>query len=231
VASLTGNGAYLIQAAYNLRHNTTYQFYVAGAVSSGTSQLIASLFNGSHTDVSTTFNSSTTTIKYVTFTTGASDTSAVIYLKNTGSGTAFFTGVGFLYLGAAYNWGFEYGTASPWLYNGTAPTVMSSNQFDGFYGLKIANSSNIYETIAGLSPSTSYTFSAMGKTDAGTGTVAVYTSGGTLINSASFSSTSYSQTSVTFTTGSTASSVIILLQSSAGSSLFSYFDDAQLVLN
>lgn len=125
------------------------------------------------------------------------------------------------------NPGFEAGSLAGW----GGGSLSTSNTRSGTYSASIVGSSNsIYRTVTGLSPSTTYTYSAWVKADAGNeGFLYAKSFGGTEVQSGAITSGVYTLATLTFTTGAASSSVEIGLWRNAGSGTGSlYIDDTSL---
>ncbi|MDQ8738003.1 carbohydrate binding domain-containing protein [Paenibacillus sp. LHD-38] len=183
---------------------------------------ILSLFKS--TIVKDTKQTSKKTKGTVTFTTGAANTTATIYLYKP-SGTTIAYGDDFTILRSpASNGGFENGSLSPW-YGWNAATVVNAQARTGSYALQLAGGSVSAEQVVTLSPNTTYTLTGYAKTGNSSPPVhiGVKNFGGTE-QFVSISSTSYTQGSVTFTTGSTNTSATIYAYKPSGATS-AYVDD------
>ncbi len=123
------------------------------------------------------------------------------------------------------NPGFETGSLSPWI-NLSGASVVSNNAHTGNYAVQTGNAnSGVSQTISGLSSSHTYTLTGWVKSSNGSDAiyVGVKNYGGTETNNFTTSST-YTQITVTFTTGSSNTSADIYCWKNGGSAA-SYCDD------
>lgn len=130
------------------------------------------------------------------------------------------------------NTGFETGNASGWSPYGTT-SVVNNNQHSGSYCAYIGADNSGYEyTIYGLEPSTSYTFSGWVKAGSSgqVANICVKNYSGSQV-SASTSSTSYQQLSVTITTGASDHSATVCFYRWGNGSGTAYGDDFQFYAN
>lgn len=127
------------------------------------------------------------------------------------------------------NNGFESGSVN-WNVQWNA-AVVNSNARTGIAAVRVGNGisqGTAEQTITGLSANTTYTLKAFGKVDAGV-TVAIGAKnfGGTETFT-TISSSSYTEGSLTFTTGSSSTSAIIFFYKNNNASGYAYGDDFQL---
>lgn len=124
--------------------------------------------------------------------------------------------------------GFESGSSS-YLWGGS--NVVSNNQYSGTFAAELVDTTQWgggYEAvISGLSPNTTYLFSAWVKTSGGEGRVGVKNYGSSE-DSLSFTNTNYEQKSIQFTTGSSNTSATIYIYNPTGGAQFIYADDLSL---
>jgi hypothetical protein len=126
------------------------------------------------------------------------------------------------------NPGFEAGTLAGWTVSGTASastTVANNGSWSGSVGA----AGQISQTVTGLTPNTSYTFSVAYRASGGSPSAKVGVSG---IAGATFTTVSggasFVTGSVTFTTGAAETTATLYLQGVSGTT---YFDDAILRAN
>ncbi len=124
------------------------------------------------------------------------------------------------------NPGFESGT-SPWTFYGSSR--QANNAHTGTYSARSGTGDGgVSVTITGLSPNTTYTLKAWGKKDAAASfKLFVSNFGGSGEQNTQFTSTSYAQKSLTFTTGSSATSATIGVWKWGGSG-YGWCDDFTL---
>jgi hypothetical protein len=126
------------------------------------------------------------------------------------------------------NPGFEAGTLTGWTLT-NSPTATNTMHNNGSWSAALAPSTQISQTVTGLTPNTSYTFSAAYAKNGGSPTGRIGVSG---ITGATFTSVSGGNSfvpgSVTFTTGAGETSATLYL---SGVSNTTYFDDAVLKAN
>jgi beta-glucanase (GH16 family) len=118
------------------------------------------------------------------------------------------------------NPGFETGSLSPWTSWGNN-SVVTSGQRSGSRAVMAWWNSTVEQVVTGLTPNTTYTFRGWGKVDAAgiSARLSVKDHGGAQVYSPNFTSTTgYTQSSVTFTTGSSSTSarVVFLAPTNGG---------------
>ncbi len=126
------------------------------------------------------------------------------------------------------NSGFETGSLSPWI-NLSGASVVSTNAHSGTYAVQTASAnSGVSQTVSGLASSHTYTLTGWVKLSNGSDAiyVGVKNYGGTETNNFTTSST-YTQISITFTTGASNTSANIYCWKNGGSAA-SYCDDFSL---
>jgi hypothetical protein len=114
--------------------------------------------------------------------------------------------------GLLQNPGFETGTLSPWTSWGNN-SVITSGQRSGSRGIMAWWNSTVEQVVTGLTPNTTYTFGGWAKVDAAgiSARLSVKDHGGVQVYSPNFTSTSaFTQSSVTFTTGSSSTSARVM---------------------
>ncbi len=129
----------------------------------------------------------------------------------------------------ATNPGFETGTFSGWDSFSTS-SVVAANAHSGTYAAQFGSGGLAQQWVTGLSPNTTYTVSGWVRSDTAGSPMCVGAKdfGGTETNSCP-SSMSYTQPSVTFTTGSGNTAATIYLYKPSGTSGTSWSDDVLLV--
>ncbi|MGV8969313.1 MAG: carbohydrate binding domain-containing protein [Microbacteriaceae bacterium] len=129
------------------------------------------------------------------------------------------------------NSGFESGSLSGWSNWPSGASVSATTPRTGSWSAKQTGSSaGVFRTVTGLSPNTSYSFSAWVKAEAGQQSYLYAKNfGATEVQSATQSATNWQQTTISFVTGASATSVEIGVWRGAGSGVGSiYLDDAVL---
>ncbi len=114
--------------------------------------------------------------------------------------------------GLLQNPGFETGSLSPWTSWGNS-SIVTTGQRSGSRGILAWWNSTVEQVVTGLTPNTTYTFRGWGKVDAAgiSARLSVKDHGGAQVFSPNFTSTSaYTQSSVTFTTGSSSTSARVM---------------------
>ena len=125
--------------------------------------------------------------------------------------------------------GFENGISQS-LWGGS--TVVRTNAYSGSYAAQLDDSSQwgggYEQTIHGLSPNTTYLFSAYVKSNGGEGLIGAKDFGATEIYTA-FSNRDYQRKSIQFTTGFTTTSATIFVYNPASGAQYVYADDLVMV--
>jgi hypothetical protein len=119
--------------------------------------------------------------------------------------------------GLLQNPGFETGSLSPWTSWGNN-SLVTSGQRSGSRAVLAWWNSTVEQVVTGLTPNTTYTFRGWGKVDAAgiSAKLSVKDHGGAQVFSPNFTSTSsYTQSSVSFTTGSTSTSARVMFYAPA----------------
>jgi hypothetical protein len=210
------NGSTFEQVVTGLTPNTNYIVIGYAKVASATDgelRIGAKDFGG--TELNTPITATSYTPGIVAFRTGATNTSAKIYTWKPNNGTAYVDDIMLIPLtnNLAANPGFEDGTLGPWTYYGSG-NVSSESVRSGGYGGKLvvtSGSSAIEQVITGLKPNTTYIVSGYARvasTEDGEVRIGVKNFGG-IEQSVSIVSTSFTQGTVTFTTGATITSAKI----------------------
>jgi hypothetical protein len=204
-------GNYAEQTIIGLSPNTTYTLTVDAKGVNGTGQGYVYVKNYGGTQINknvvsnNNFNSTT-----ITFTTGASSTSATIGAYCTATRVQFDNFVVKQSPVLVQNGDFEVGNINGWTGSGAAAQVWAS--YNSAYGVELLNPGNYVEqTITGLTPNTTYTLTVKAKGVSGTGQGYVYVKdyGGTQINQNIVSDNNYNSMTITFTTGATSTSATI----------------------
>lgn len=219
-----------------LTPNTTYLLSASLKTSGGPLLLGAKNFGGNEISVST--DSATYVTKSLSFTTGVSSSSATIYVWNPpqDNSTGYADTIRLVPQGVNPNRfsdsGFESGS-STWLWGGSS--VVSSDPRTGSFSARIVDDSQwgggLEHTVGGLSPNTTYEFSAwvkvvgggsiaLGAKDFGGHEVAVFTT-----------STDYTELSVTFTTGPAFTSAKIYVYNPVQDDNAGFVDDMRLAVS
>jgi hypothetical protein len=126
------------------------------------------------------------------------------------------------------NPGFETGTLASWTVSGSASANSSQHQ-NGSWSAQLLSSAQISQTVTGLTPNTSYTFSVAYAKSGGspTGKIGVSGIAGATVTTVSPGS-GWATGSVTFTTGAAETSATLYVQSLNNTT---YYDDAVLKAN
>ncbi len=124
------------------------------------------------------------------------------------------------------NPGFEAGSSSA-LWGGS--TVVKTNKRTGTYGAEIPDNAGYQQTISGLSPNTTYTFSAYVKTVGGSAVIGVKNHGAAQMTE-SFNAAGFILVDIEFTTGDGVTSADCFVYNGAGGATMVYADDLSLSL-
>ncbi|MFD0959960.1 carbohydrate binding domain-containing protein [Paenibacillus chungangensis] len=234
VAGNARSGSYALQLAggpgsseqvVQVQPNTTYTLSGYARTTNSSEQVRIGVKNYGGTETYAVITSTSYTKGTVTFTTGASHTTATIYVyKPSGAAYAYGDDLSIATTASISNSGFESGTLSPWT-NWNTASVAANNARSGSYALRLAGGPGSAEQVIPLQPSTTYTLSGYAKTATASQPVriGVKNYGGAEVY-AVISSTSYTQGSVTFTTGSSNTTATIYVFKPSGSS-DAYSDD------
>ena len=238
-AKQTGSSAGIYRTVTGLSPNTTYTFrgWIKAGASGNSAYLYAKNCGTGCNGSSLTVSGTSYTFASLTFTTGATNTSAELGLwrnSGMGSGDVYADDFELVPVNPLGNPGGETGSLSPWTNWPSGGSVVSSNTRTGTYAFKQTGSNaGIYRTVTGLSPNTTYTFRAYIKAGASGNSAYLYAKNcGTDCNGSSLtvSGTSYTLASVTFTTGATNTSAELGLWRNSGmGSGDVYADDFELV--
>ncbi len=232
-AQINTNGGYMYQLLTGLQPNTTYQVTAWAQTTGKTTGTVLLRVNhdGILNDNPANFiPGSTFTRTGVTFTTGASTTTAMLILANVGDGTVNFDDVN-LVANPLANPDFESGSTSWTLSAGSVVPNAPANSHSGNGVAEInTNGGTFTQTMTGLTPNTTYQLTAWAKSlDKTTGTVQVRVDHDATfdLNPAGFiPGPNYTQTAVTFTTGAATTAVITLTNIGDGTA---FYDDLNLV--
>jgi beta-glucanase (GH16 family) len=127
--------------------------------------------------------------------------------------------------------GFETGTSTN-IWGGSS--IVSNNVYAGTYAARLEENSQwgggYEQVVAGLSPNTTYDFSAYVRSSGGEGaSIGVKDYAGDATSGVPFTNTSYEQISLSFTTGSNNTTAKIFIYNEAGGAETLYADDLELV--
>jgi hypothetical protein len=203
------------QTITGLKANTTYTFSGHMKVAKAGERISIGVKNYGAAELYKDVTASNYTQASITFTTGANNTSAIVYMyKSSGSGAAWGDDFS-LTTNGVVNAGFESGTVTPWV-NGVI--VDTTNCRTGSYCGKVtlaAPSSD--QLILGLHANTTYTLSGYMKVAIAGERVSlgVKNYGGTEVY-ADVTATGYAPVSVTFTTGPSNTSAVVYMYKSSG---------------
>ncbi|MFF7643785.1 carbohydrate binding domain-containing protein [Streptomyces canus] len=232
----SGSGAN--QNITGLSPNTTYLLTGWAKVANAGETLAIGVKNYGGTETFTNVATTSYSQAAVLFTTGSTNTSALVYCwKNTGgSGAGNCDDLAVERISTPSNVlsnaGFETGSLSPWTRSGSGAqsNVVASNARTGTYSLQTGSAvSGVEQSATGLASSGTYLLAGWAKVASGGEQVAVGVKsfGGTETYLRT-SGTTYSQQPVFFTTGSTSTSAAVYCYKDAGSSA-GYCDDYTLV--
>ncbi|MFD0716378.1 carbohydrate binding domain-containing protein [Paenibacillus sp. GCM10027626] len=220
----------LTQTIHGLSPNTTYTYSAYVKLQNGGDSVLMGVNNFGGAELSQTATSTAYQLMSVTFKTGESNTSADVFLYKsgaTGTGKAYIDHASVLQHNYAVNGDFETGIKAPWTAWHTAGTDSSSNVFDGVSAGYVTQSSSLTQRITGLSPNTTYTYSAYVKVqhEGDSVNVGVKNYGGMELFQ-TVTDTSYQLVSITFSTGaSNTYADIFLYKSSATAPGKAYMDN------
>ncbi|MFJ8112336.1 carbohydrate binding domain-containing protein [Streptomyces sp. NPDC096132] len=225
------------QTLTGLSPNTTYLLTGWAKVATAGETLAIGVKNFGGTETYTNIATTSYTQAAVLFTTGSSNTSALIYCwKNAGgSGAGYCDDLAVEPLSSATNAitnaGFESGALTPWAQStGTASSVVASNARSGTYALQTgAGASGAIQTVSGLTSSGTYLLAGWAKAATAGEEVAVGVKsfGGTETYLRT-STTSYAQQPIFFTTGASTTSAAAYCYKNAGTAA-GYCDDYTLI--
>jgi hypothetical protein len=232
----SGSGAN--QNLTGLSPNTTYLLTGWAKVANAGETLAIGVKNYGGTETFTNVATTSYSQAAMLFTTGSTNTSALVYCwKNTGgTGTGNCDDLAVERISTPSNVlsnaGFETGSLSPWTRSGSGAqsNVVASNARTGTYSLQTgAATSGVEQSATGLASSGTYLLAGWAKVASGSEQVAVGVKsfGGTETYLRT-STTAYSQQPVFFTTGSTNTSAAVYCYKDAGASA-GYCDDYTLI--
>jgi len=221
----------LSQTISGLRPNTTYTLSVYAKRDANPTGASLQLINFGGGSPAIGMAATTYTQYSITFTTGSTNTSVKLVIYR--AAAAGVTTVDDFLLqdtGRVDNWGFETGSIAGWSVFGSTAQITQTSKQAGDYAAKIPMSSSLSQTITGLLPSTTYSISVYGYVDSGYSSMSLSGFGGT-VSPVFFGTGGYTQHTISFTTGSTNTSVTVALGSNTSSSSdYAYFDVLNLVL-
>lgn len=234
---LTGSGVGVNQNIVGLKPNTSYTLTGWTKVTTAGDNVAIGVKNFGGTETFQTTTSTGYTQLTVTFTTGATNTTAQIYVwKNSGTSNTYaddFQVVQTNPTNLALNPGFETGSLSSWVStSGSGTSVVTGNAHSGTYAVQLVGSGvGAHQIVTGLTPNTKYTLTGWAKVSTAGDNVAIGVRdyGGTETFQTT-TSTNYTPLSITFTTGATNTSTRIYIWKNSGTSN-TYGDDFQLIAN
>lgn len=212
-----GSGPASVEQVITVKPNTTYMF-TGYAMAPAGQEMVMGVKNYGGTEVYTAISSTSYTKGNVTFTTGSTNTAATIYFYHpSGNGNAFGDDFSVEEKKVTItNGNFETGAISPWTTWGTI-AMSTTNVRSGTYSARIGNSPASIEQVIPLKPNTTYVLSGYAMVPSGQQVfIGVKNFGGAEV-SAAITSTSYSQGSVTFTTGVANTQGVIYVYRPSGS--------------
>jgi Fe-S cluster biosynthesis and repair protein YggX len=223
------------QVVTGLAPNTTYELSAWARVGSSGENITIGVKNYGGSELSTATTNTSYSRVVVTFTTGASNSSAEIYMwKASGSGSAWSDDFSVVPANTLPNLvgnpGFESGTLGAWSTWTSAATIVANNARSGTYATRLSGSVvGVEQVISGLSPNTSYTLKGWGRvgTSGESVLIGVKEFGGTEVND-SIATTGYSERTLTFTTGASSTSAKIYIYKHTGAG-DAYGDDFSVV--
>jgi len=228
-------GSTVAQTVTGLTPNTTYTCtgWLEAPTAGQTIYMGVQNFGG--TTISKGTNTTTYTQLSVTFTTGPASTSATLFIYNdTDVDTAHYVAYCddlTLTLGPPnllLNPGFETGTTADWTAGYGSYSVGTGNAHSGTYAAQVNQYSTLGQTVTGLTPNTTYTCTGWLKVAvAGQDVYLGAQNYGSGSASKLANATSYTQLSITFTTGPTNTSAEIFIYQNGASP--GYADDLSLM--
>ncbi|MBC8160162.1 MAG: carbohydrate binding domain-containing protein [Roseiflexaceae bacterium] len=208
-AKVSGASGGTGQVISGLTPNTSYTLSAWAKVGSAGESIAVGVkrYAGESSDTSTDVTTTTYSQANVTFTTGANNTSAEIYLwKNAGNGDAHGDDFSLTLatVNRATNPGFESGDLGVWSTWTAAASVVTSNARTGTYAARLSGAVvGVEQTVSGLTPNMTYTLSGWAKVGAvGENIFIGVKDFGGIETSTTVTTASYSQGTVVFTTGS-----------------------------
>ncbi len=225
-AQITGADRGVYRTVSGLTPNTTYVLsaWLAAGSSGQSGYLYVKNYGGSQINAAPVTSTSYTRTS-LSFTTGPSSTTAEIGVwrdQNAGSGSLFVDDVALVVpSNMLSNPGFEDGTLSGWSCFPSGCSVVSGDPRTGTFSASVTDADRgLYQTVSGLSPSTTYVWSAWLKsqTSGQQGYLYVKPAGSSQVNSSVITATgSYTQVTVAFTTGPGGTSAEVGFWRDAGS--------------
>lgn len=245
VNSPVRSGAYAVQVGpgtasaeqivSGLAPTNSYTFGGYGQVTSSGQQvrLGAKNFDGTSLQVGQSIGTTSYTAGHASFTTGATNTSAKVYVYDQ-TGTSYGYGDDlYLVRDALSNPGLETGSVDPWS-NSSSITLTTTDQHSGSYALQLGGApATTQQVITGLAPETNYVFSGWAKVATAGEDV---TLGAKNVDAAGTQTTlhvtsaSYQLGLANFTTGATNTTATVFCYKYAGGGA-GYCDDLSVGLN
>lgn len=213
------NQASVEQTVTGLASNTTYTFGGWARGASGTDEVRIGVKTYGGSEIYQSWSSSAYGYRSVTFTTGSTNTSAVVYAYHAlASGTGYADDLS-LTKDLVANPGFEavagVGNYAPWTrYNAS---LVSSPVNSGAEAMQVTNGGSSEQTITGLKQNSSYVLSAYGNQSSGSILLGVKNQGAVQVNAAVVGST-FAPYAINFTTGTGLTSATIFLYNDSGAS-------------
>jgi hypothetical protein len=222
------------QTITELNPDTTYTLKGWGEVAVAGNCIYVGVKNYGGTETKQCLSSTSYTQGTVTFTTGLTNTSAIIYLwvPSTSTSTTAWGDDLSVQLDPVqvHNAGFETGSCSSYACYGSS-SVVQSHVHSGSYAIQFgaSTSSGAEQTISGLTPGTTYVLTGWGEvaTSGNCIYVGVKNFGGTEVKQC-LSGTSYTQGTLTFTTGSASTTALIYLWTPSTNTGSTWGDDLAL---
>lgn len=227
---LQGEQSAAQQTIIGLSPNTTYVISAYLAAAAGNQGTLGVNSYG-RPDISSATTNSNYTLLTVTFKTGKTNHSAVVYgLQSSGSGYVWVDDVAIHQAATMENPSFELGTLGDWNSSGSA-AVLAGHAVTGRFSLQdTAVGDEADQTIYGLSPNTTYRLTAwvrVGSVDDQASLAVIDESGEE--TTATSASTRYKAVTVTFTTGPDSTYATVFCSKVIGSSAV-WFDDLSLTI-
>lgn len=230
-AARVGGGSAFYQRVTGLQPNTTYNLRGWAKAEAGNRVSIGVKEYNGNADFQHYVDKQYYQQLTLTFTTGASNTSALIYLwKSDGAGYGYGDDFEVTPVEVG-NAGFEKGEPAPW---GPAGywAVVNNNARTGRWAARVAGGSAFYQTVPGLRPNTTYVVRGWAKAAVPGQNVKIgvkfYNNTGGDFN-VPITSQNYQQVTLVFTTGATNTSVqIYLWKDNGGATDYAYGDDFEI---